>query len=766
VRLGGIAFVGYGLRERESIGRIDGREAVVLSVEPSGTANLVALSRALRARAAEWEARGIGFDVVLDQGGALEASVRGVLSALLQGLAVVTALLPVFVRRARKVAVLAASLPLTAVLAVAALAAARVSLDSDLLSGLAVGIGTVVDTGIIVSEQKSARAMRSLAPSLGASLATTLVVLAPLLFLEFAAEGIRRVALSIGLLLVISFTLDMLFLPAFFLPRADSRAAAVPRPPGRVRRALKRVSRLCLRGLHALVDLTIRRRRPVLAATALLTAGMAATVFLAGKDFTAPAQDAAVFAHLEFEPGASLESVDARVLDFTRGLAGRQGVLRVQSVARRGSAEMQVRYDPGLADARAVAALLEREGSRIPGGFLYLPDAAGAGGRGIEVAIRGEDDAVLRSLARSAAALLEAAPGIRRVVLNFKDPAPVLAVRVDPAKASRFGVCTSDAAAALRWALHGPVALKWIEGGRETDLRVMESGARAAGRADILALPVRNHEGAVRPLGSFAALEDRAAGGRISRTDRQRTVSLTVHAEGTRIDAAAARIRGALAALALPEGFAVELDREVRDLDDSFRLLWAALGLSAVFVFLVLAGFGESLLAPLAVLSILPASLAFPLAAHVLRGEPLRVPVLVGFILLAGMVVNNSILVIDAIRERLGRDGPSDGSRGRSFNGSRGPLERAGLRGALHLAIRSRIRPLLVTSVATIAGTVPLAFSRVQGAGYLSSLAFVVFWGMLGSLVSTILVVPALAFAAPRLVPPRRIPPLPGRTRP
>ena len=737
-RLGEVAWVGYGLRERESIGRIDGREAVVLSVEPSGTANLVALSRALRACAAGWEARGIGFDVVLDQGAALEASARGVLSALLQGLAVVTALLPVFVRRARRIVVLAASLPLTGILAVAALSAARVSLDSDLLSGLAVGIGTVVDTGIIVSEQRSVRAMRSLAPSLGASLATTLIVLAPLLFLEFAAAGIRQVALSIGLLLVISFALDMLFLPAFFLARPGAQTAVVSRPAGRARRLLARARRRCLRGLHALVDFTIRRRALVLAGAALLAAGAGASVFVAGRDFTAPARDDALFAHIEFEPGASLESVDSRVLDFTRRIAGRQGVLRVQSVARRGSAEMQVRYDPGLGGSPAVTALLEQEGARIPGGFLYLPDAAAARGRGIEVAIRGEDDGVLRSLARRAAVLLEASPGIRQVVLNFKEPGPALVVRMDAAKAARFGVRTAEAAVALRWALHGPVALTWIENDRETDLRVMEAGARTAGRADLLALPVRNSAGAVRPLGSFASLEARAEGGRISRVDRQRTVTLTVHAAAVRLDAAAARIHEALSALALPAGYAVELDREVKELDDSFRLLWAALGLSAVFVFLVLAGFGESLLAPLAVLSILPVSLAFPLAAYTLRGEPLRVPVLVGFILLAGMVVNNSILVIDAIRERLGRGG-----------------RQAGLRGALHLGIRSRIRPLLITSAATIAGTIPLAFSRVQGAGYLSSLAFVVAWGMLGSLASTILVVPALGFAAPRLVPPR-----------
>ena len=218
-----VASVEHGLRERESISRVDGRQVVVISVHSSGTANLIALSRGLRAEAARWEREGLAFDVLLDQGRALEQAVRGILSALLQGLAVVTAVLPLFVRQARRIAALAALLPVTGLIAVGALSAARVSLDQHILSGLAVGIGTILDTGIIVSEQKSAHSMRSLVPSLAASLATTLIVLVPLFFLDFAAPGVRQVAVAVGLLLVVSFGIDMLFLPAIFLAPGPAR---------------------------------------------------------------------------------------------------------------------------------------------------------------------------------------------------------------------------------------------------------------------------------------------------------------------------------------------------------------------------------------------------------------------------------------------------------------------------------------------------------------------------------------------------------------
>jgi HAE1 family hydrophobic/amphiphilic exporter-1 len=402
---------------------------------------------------------------------------------------------------------------------------------------------------------------------------------------------------------------------------------------------------------------------------------------------------------------------------------------------------MQVRFDPARTTRSRVAAIMRDQGERIPGGFVYLPEGAPQTSRGIEIAIRGDDNALLRDLARDTARLLGGQRWVRQVVLNFKEAPAALIVTVDHRRAAELGVRAAEVAGALRWALHGPVALKWIEDDREIDLRVMETGARQATRDDILAVPVRNAAGAVRPVGGLAELDVRPEGGKIFRKDRQRAVYLTVHAGGT-VDEAARRIRGALAGLALPPGYAFELDRDVRELSESFRLLWISLGLSAVFIFVVLAGFGESFASPIAVLSILPTSLAFPVVAHALRGDPLCVPVLVGFIMLSGMVVNNSILVIDAIRDRL-RGSPS---------GSGGGARTARIRSALHAAIRARIRPLLITSVATIAGTVPLLFARSQGSDFLSALAFVVFWGMLGSLVSTILVVPALAAAVPGLI--------------
>ena len=258
-------------------------------------------------------------------------------------------------------------------------------------------------------------------------------------------------------------------------------------------------------------------------------------------------------------------------------------------------------------------------------------------------------------------------------------------------------------------------------------------------------MPVLGPDGSSRPLAGLARITERPEGGTIHRTDRQRTASLTVHTSGGSLDTAVRRIRAGLAGLRLPPGYAVEMDRQVRELDESFRRLWLALALSAVFIYIVLAVFGDSFASPLAVLSVLPPSLAFPVIACAALGQPLRVPVLIGFIMLAGMVVNNSILVIDAGRAVVMSARTTDGGPGAR---SPGTVARA----AMRRAVRGRARPLFVTSIATVAGTLPLLFARGQAGGFLFGLAFVVSWGMLGSLAATLLVVPALASAAPALL--------------
>jgi HAE1 family hydrophobic/amphiphilic exporter-1 len=733
VRLSDVATVRKGNRESEGVSRVDGKSMIVLYVQSAGSANLIALSRSLRAALDGWAGQGITARTILDRGEELESSVRSVASAMIQGILLVAAVLPMFIRGKRRLAAMVLSMPAIALVSAAAVAGSGIAIDQYILAGFAVGIGTILDTGVIVSEQRDLRRLSLLVPSLASSLATTLIVLVPLASMEFAAPGIKQISFAMGAMLLVSFAISVLYLPLAYGKEGqpETGIAFVEAIKSRIRARFARPAR---RLLYRCAILGERQRRPILAFALLLALLAAYSALELGKDFSALDPGSTLEVHLEFESGASLESTDARALAFSKRVRDLPGVVLVESNAKRGSADLQVKFDPERAARKDLGDSVRSLGRDLPGGFVYLPDG-GSGERSIEIALLGDDDARLRDLAKATAAAFGEADFENRVVLNFKEPPEIIILRADNDRESAAGISTAQGAAALHWALRGPVALKWIEKEREFDLRVMAKGSGSATRASLLALPLRTSQGVSVSVGDVFHLETEREPSRIYRKNRQRAVFLTVQAPSGSVDEAVAHIWSVLDRVKLPPGYAFDLDESVTDLDRSFKRLWFAFATSILLVYLVLAAAAESATAPLVVLSILPTSLAFPLAATLLAGAPLRTSSLIGYIMLVGMVVNSSILVVDEIRERCAAG--------------------ASPRAALPRALRLRASPLFITAVLTILGSLPLLFAG-GGDGFMRELSLVILLGVAGALVSTLFILPAVVSAFPGAFRPRR----------
>jgi multidrug efflux pump subunit AcrB len=727
LRLGDVAELSYGCREPESISRVDGEKMIVLYARSAGSANLVALSRALRAEAASWSRRGIAMDIFLDSGANLELSLLEIVKAMAEGVAAVFLLLPFALPDLRRLGALSLAIALVPLVAAAALSVLGLGIDEYVLSGLAVGLGTIVDNGAIVVGLRDPRSLASLLPSLRSSLVTTLIVLVPLFFLDFVAPGIRRISLSMALLLVVAFVGTVLVLPAYTL-----HGVAVAKNPRTRRRGGFRLSaRGARRMVYAAIRGSAKRPAPFLAGAGIVVAALCGAALSIGSDFSPAIGENTIFARLEFESGTSVEYIDAKTTVFASDARKLAGATMVETIARRGSAELMLKFDPSRRPREALVADLRELGGRVSGGFVYFPEGAGDD-RAYEIALLGEDDAVLRKSAREAAGLLGGAAWARQVVLNFKDPPRALVLAIDHGKAASLGVSAAWAASALRWALYGPVALKWVEGDREYDLRVFDLASRTMTREGLLGMPIKAGSDKTLRISGMAKLEELGEGAKIYRKNRQRAVFLTVHAGGASVETTALRIKEVLSKVSLPPGYAFDMDRGVLELKRSFSTLRLVLGLSIFLVFIVLASSMESLTCPLMVLSILPTSLAFPVVAFFLAGRPLRIPALVGLIMLCGMAVNNSILIANEIRAR----------------GGTGLVTAEAMPSLVVMAIRKRLKPLLVSSGMTVVGTLPLLFAG-DGGVFMRTISFVVFWGILGSLASTFFVLPALAVAFP-----------------
>jgi multidrug efflux pump subunit AcrB len=741
-----VARVDYGSREQETLSRVDGEDRVVLYAQSNGTANLVALSRALRRVTRAWEREGYDLEVVVDTGRQIEESIFALLRAIGIGLGVVSLFLILFAGNARQIVLLVLSLPVVFLVTASTLAALGVSLDRYILAGLAVGVGMVIDTGIVLTEHigsrrgDSAAALEVTAPLVSSAL-TTLVVLVPLFFLGEITPGTRQVSLGIALLVLFSLVLAILFIPPF---AGGIRVGARHRRRSeRSGRASRRASgrRPLLRLLYGLVLASSRRRVVWGALFALLLALGVFAIVGSPRDFSRVGSDNTLFVHIEMESGASVPSVDERAVRLATLIRGVPGVERVETIARRGNASMTVRYDPRLLAETVLAQTVREYGRQIPGGFVFLPEEGSDRERAVEITLTGDDSGRLRRLARTTAEALAEAPQVTEVVLHFKENPPAFVYQVDQRRTATAGLSSLAVASALRWGLYGPVAIKWLEGGREIDLRVMGAREQIASRRSLPAITVAGSAGGshtLRQLGEFVEVEQT---GRINRKNRQRAVYLTARTYGMSLEETVALIWARLAEVELPRGYAFELDQRVIELDEQFRRLWMVLGLSVLLVYVILAAQFESVGTPLLVMSILPVSLAFPALALRATNGTLTIPVLMGLIVLSGIIVNNSILIVDNVRQRMG-----------SAVGMSGKTTRAEVTRAVVMSVRRRIRALLLTSGTTILGTVPLLLTQRGQSDFMSVLAFVVFWGILGSVLTTILFLPAVVTTFPALL--------------
>ena len=726
--LGSIAAVDYAPREHDEISRVNGTENAVLAVKSSGGANLIELSRAIWAEMRVWERRGLEFGVILDAGADLEKSLRSILEAIAFAVLVSAVTLPLFISGARRVIAISISIPVIGIASAAGVSAAGFSLDTYTLSGLAIGIGTMIDTGIILAarailgedREKYFKEAERIIPALLSSTLTALIVLIPLMTLDFGGGGIRKVSFALAVLVAISFLLSCLFVPPYAVALRSVRRAK-PRPPGPVSRAVHKASSFAQSLAERIVAACSSRIAWPLAGGAVLAAIGIWAVASIGIDLEPPPQTDSVPVHVECESGASIESVDARAAAFSAKLRKIPGVTVVQSTARRGSAEVEVGFDCSLLNRERLSGIVREEGRSIPGGFAYLPEGAGETERALEIAITGDDDAALKVYAAQAAQILGGEAKVREVVLNFKEPAVSWVFKIDPRRAAVAGATAEAVSGSLRWHLYGPVALKWMGGEREIDLRVMGTRRAEQTTRDLGSVPVSIGNARSVPVESAGSFVLAREGGKLYRLNRQRAVYLTAHVEAGDIRGIVRNVETALGSVSLASGYAFDVGRDLVEQAEQFRTLWLTFALCILLIYLVLGVLTESLLWPLVILAVLPASVTLPLIIMRLTGQRLVVPVLVGLIVLSGMAVNNSILIVDAFRSRR----------------ACGPRVVAD-------AVLSRLSALTATSGATVLGHLPLLFAAGAGAAFMRSLAFVIIWGIAGSYAATVLLVPAL----------------------
>jgi len=765
IPLAEVAAVADTSREQRLWARLDGVPAVRVSIRKQPDANTVLVAREVgrrleRLAASQFIPADVSHETLFDQSFFIKNAVRSVREAALLGAGLAMLAVLLFLGSLRKTVIIGLSIPLAVLATFVIMGLGNLTLNIMSLGGLALGVGMLVDNAIVMiesifrhtklhgdPEEAAHTGSAEVTSAVVASTMTHLAAVVPFLLITGLAALIFR-----ELVLTISFAIAASLATALTLvPMLSAQLAKVRRTSGIARTRPIRafgdlIARVTLR-YRGLVAAAVRRRWLVLGtAFAALVLVLPLTSGL-GNEFLPSVDDGNVAVNMTLAPGTSairtnevatrLEEV-VREMPYVRhifttaggsffgsGLAERPG---------RGTLDIQLAPAPERPDmpaARWVAVLQQRLDSlAIPGARIFVrpPRIRGlrtnVAGSDLAVSIEGENLDTLQQLGADVIARLRDIRGLEALQPSTEEASPQLAIRIDRQRAADLGLNGAVVGQTIRTALDGAIPTRFTDGAYEYDLRVRLPRERFQSAEDIGAVAL--FAGPDRPvyLRDVATVELGMGPTSIRRAQQNRQLRITgdVNDDVTTVGAVTREARRKLAGLQLPEGYGLLYGGEEEAIRENQRNLTIVTLLAVFLVFVVMAVQYEKVTNPLVILVSIPLALVGVALALFVTQTPLSAPVLLGVILLAGIVVNNAILLVEYVE--LARAGGLAPER------------------AVVEAGAVRLRPILMTTLTTVLGMLPLALGLGEGSEMMQPLAITVIGGLSVSTVLTLVVIP------------------------
>jgi CzcA family heavy metal efflux pump len=764
LRVRDLAAVQLGTEDHVRIIAGDGKPAALLNITRQVGGNTLAIADSVAAIAAALAPSlppGVHLKPVYDQAALVRDAVRAVRDAMLVGAALAVLVLLLFLGHARITAISATSIPLTMAITVFVMSLIGQSFNLMTLGAMAIAIGLVIDDAVVITENiarhlalgaSRAAAIRAAVQELiwpvTTSTITTVVVFLPLGLLQgVVGQFFATLATTLTIAVLVSLVLALTIIPLLaeqFVTAHEAAAAA----QGFLARVQRGVDRLGPWYERALASTLHHPRRVALAAVVLVGAGLGLWRFV-GTGFL-PEIDEGAFVLDYFTPGGTALAetnrevgIAERLLAATPEIAGtsrRTGaelglfateqnrgdiVARLRAPSARSRTSFEV-MDELRAKIAVAVPRLHIEFVQILSDVIN--DLAGAA-RPVEIKLFGEQLDTLEAYGRRLAPDLQRIDGLHDLYNGVSEPSAELLMRLHQAEADRIGMTPADVGAAVSAAFLGVPAGEVRLGDRPVAVRVRAPDLVRFDPLRLRSLPVVS-PGARRitPLGSLASFEPTESRLGLDRENQQQMIGMTADVSGRSLGAVMGDVRQVLAAHPAPAGVRVVLGGQYASAQDAFRALLLVLSIAVLSVCAVMVVQFESFVEPLVVLLVAPLSFVGALALLLGTGVPLNVSSFMGLILLVGLIVKNGIILLDFTRLRMQTEGVA-------------------LEVAMREAARVRLRPILMTTLCTLFGLLPLALGLGAGSEMQRPLALAVIGGLALSTPITLFAVPILLVA-------------------
>ena len=793
IRLGDVAEVKEGQKDRDAIMRVNGLQAIEVSLYKEGDGNTVEVAANIRAEI-ERLTKNLGEGMVLtpiyDQSEFIESAISEVQLAAFQGAGLAVLVLFLFLKQIRVTLIIAVTVPASVMMTFAMMRLFDISLNVMSLGGIALAVGMLMDNAIVVLENIARRreqgeSLRQASETGGAEVSgavlastmTTIAVFLPLAFVEgIAGQLFKDQALTVTFALLASLILAVTLIPMLSALGAQSEAALPPSAASQPeqRQVVRRIFGGFLRGVYGVLGLALSALRlilrPVMLGFDLLYAALAqGYAQLLVRALQSPATTILISVvllvssglllnrlalelipnisqgefqvSLELPPGTRIESTDALIEKVQQGLQDAESVARTYSVAGTGGrmdasavsggenlGRITVVLAPdesGTKEARVmqqVRRVLDDEPAlkyslERPQFFTFSTP--------LEIEVTGTDLDGIRSVAESLVALMMRSGSFSDIESTILSGYPELQIEFDQDRIAALGLTVPQVAARVVDKVKGNVPTEFTFQDKKIDIRLrVDEGARDS-KADIENLIVNPESSEQVRLKTVAKIFEAVGPADIQRLGQQRVGIVRANPIGTDLAEGAAIVEQLLDEIPHPLGIKSHVGGQSEEMAASFNSLAFALLLALILVYLVMASLFESLLHPFVIMFTIPLAGIGAVLALVLTNTPVSVVVFIGGILLVGIVVNNAIVLVDRVNQFRRQSGYTK-------------LD------ALVAGTNERLRPIMMTTLTTVLGLLPMALGFGEAAELRTPMAVTVIGGLMMSTLLTLVVIPVV----------------------
>lgn len=750
IMLDDVAGVAYADNAAESYAKVNGNDGLILSIQKQNTYSTAEISDLVNERFKELEGEydNLRFTSLMDQGTYIDIVIKSVLDNLIMGGILAIIILILFLKDIRPTFIIACSIPISVIFAIVLMYFSGITLNIISLSGLAVGVGMLVDNSVVVIEniyrlrnkgatvvQAAVSGAAQVAGAITSSTLTTICVFLPIVFVEGITKQLFvDMALTIAYSLLASLIIALTFVPAMAFGMLK-KTKEKPHP--------------FLEYIMRLYDSIIRRCLSkkwivIVAAVGMLVFSVAAalsrgTAFMPESDSTqltaslqmpdkTLAEDTMAAADQAMERILEIEDVDT-----VGAIMGSGGLMGGQSSQGSNSVSLYVVLkEDKKQSSQAVASQIEEACADLSGEVTAKGsnmDMSALGGSGISINIYGEDIDTLSDTAKEVAGIVADTEGTAEVSDGIKNPTPELRIVIDKEMAMKQGLTVAQAYMELKTKLAEPSTATNIEQGEESYSTIVTNPSDVITPEELknYVFTVSQADGSTKQvsLGDIAQVDETETLSSINREGQKRmiTVSASIE-EGHNIGLVSQELNKKLKGYEPPAGYTIEVAGENETINESLFQLVQMILLGIAFIYFIMVAQFQSFLSPFIVMFTIPLAFTGGFLGLFITGNEISVIAMIGFVMLAGIVVNNGIVLVDYTNQ-LRLDG----------------IDR---REAIVEAGRTRMRPILMTAITTILGLLTMAVGVGMGADMMQPIAIVTIGGLSYATFMTLFVIPVL----------------------